>query len=99
MGFIVDLLADPPRSRTIRYLLSRALKWFREQEVEAVTCMMSERNAYTRALKSLGFVKVPNRFLPRTLNISLRVYDPGLDRDYVCNLDNWIITWADTDLV
>ncbi|MGQ9702966.1 MAG: GNAT family N-acetyltransferase [Actinomycetota bacterium] len=98
MGFIVDLLADPPRSRTIRYVLSRALKWFREQEVEAVTCMMSGRNAYTRALKSLGFVKVPNRFLPRALNISLCVYDPGLDRDYVCNLDNWIITWADTDL-
>ncbi len=99
LGFVVDLLADPPRFRTIRYLLSRAVDWFRTREVEAVTCMMTGRNAYTRALKSLGFVRVPNRFLPRTLNVSIRVYDEEVDREYVCNLDNWIITWADTDLV
>lgn len=99
LGFVVDLLADPPRSGTIRYLLSRAVEWFRTQEVEAVTCLMTGNNAYTRALKSLGFVRVPNRFLPRTLNMSIRVYDEKLDREYVCNMENWIITWADTDLV
>ena len=99
LGFIVDILVDPPGILAARRLLNEALERLEAQGVEAVTCMMTGRNAYTRALMSLGFVKVPNRFLPRALNVTVHVYNPGLDRDHACNLDNWILTWADTDLV
>ncbi len=99
LGFIVDLLVDPPRFSYARGLIARAVEWLEAQDVEAVTCMMTGRNAYTRALKSLGFMRVPGRFLPRALNLTLHLYDPELDREYVCDLHNWVITWADTDLV
>jgi GNAT superfamily N-acetyltransferase len=99
IGFIVDILVDPPAISPARYILSQAARWFKAQKVEAISCMMTGKNAYTSALVSLGFYRVPNRFMPRDLNLSFRVFDPDIDYDYATDPGNWIITWADTDLV
>jgi hypothetical protein len=99
IGFIVDVLVYPPVFRPARYLLSRAVQWLRAQEPDFISCLMTGKNAYTRALLSLGFMPVPHRLLPRNLGLSFFIYDPDIDRSYATDPDNWIITWADTDLV
>jgi GNAT superfamily N-acetyltransferase len=98
IGFIVDILVHPLALRPARYLLCQATGWFKAQRVETISCMMTGINPYTRALRSLGFMRVPNRFMPRDLNLSFRVFDPDIDHDYAADPDNWILTWADTDL-
>ncbi len=99
IGFIVDILVYHLALRPARYLIAQAARWFEEQRVETISCMMTGKNAYTGALKSLGFIRVPNRFMPRDLNLSFRVFDPEIDRDFATDPDNWILTWADTDLI
>jgi len=99
IGFIVDILTVPPRLRAARYLLSNSLRWFRKREVEVVSCIMTGKNAYTRALKSLGLARIPQRLLPHSLHLMIRINDPELDVEFAADPDNWIITWADSDLV
>ncbi len=99
IGFIVDILVHPLALRPARYLIAQAARWFETRGVETISCMMAGKNAYTLALQSLGFFRVSNRFMPRELNLSFRVLDPDLDFDYATDPLNWIITWADTDLV
>lgn len=99
LGFIVDVLIHPPSLRPARYLLSEAMRFFDEREVDVVGCMMTGKNPYTRALRTLGFLRVPQRFLPHRLRLLIRVNDPGLDKDLIADPDNWVLTWADTDLV
>jgi GNAT superfamily N-acetyltransferase len=98
IGFIVDLLVDPPCMRPARLLLSRAARWFGEEDVDVLSCIMTGKNAYTRALRSLGFIRLPHSILPRSLHLWLRVNDPDID-EAARDPRNWIITWADTDLV
>ncbi len=61
--------------------------------------MMTGRNAYTGALQGLGFFRVPRRFMSRELNMSIMVFDPDLDFEYATDPDNWVLTWADIDLM
>ncbi|MEW6554259.1 MAG: GNAT family N-acetyltransferase [Actinomycetota bacterium] len=99
IGFIVDILVHPLSLRPARYLVAQAARWFEARGVETISCMMTGRNAYSRALRSLGFFMVSNRFMPRDLNLSFRVLDPDLDFDHATDPMNWVLTWADTDLV
>jgi GNAT superfamily N-acetyltransferase len=99
IGFIVDILVQPPGLRPVRYILAQATAWFRGRGVETISCLMTGRNPYTTALRSLGFVRVPHRFMPRDLNLTIRTFDPDIDKDHATDPDNWILTWADTDLV
>jgi GNAT superfamily N-acetyltransferase len=99
IGFIVDILVHPLSLRPARYLIAQAARWFHAHGVDTISCMMAGKNSYTGALQSLGFFRVPNRFMPRELNLSFRVLDPDLDYDYAADPLNWILTWADTDLV
>jgi hypothetical protein len=99
IGFIMDVMVKPLAFGPARFLLSQAMRWFKKERVEAVSCIAMGSNTYTRALSSLGFIRIPQRFLPGDLHMVVRVHDPDIDHDYVSDPSNWFLAWADTDLV
>jgi hypothetical protein len=99
VGFIADVMVHPLSLKPARCLLSHAARRLRAQGVDLLSCMMTGKNVYTHALTSLGFVRVPHRFLPRGLHHTARPLRPDIDADYLRDPDNWFLTWADTDLV
>jgi GNAT superfamily N-acetyltransferase len=99
IGFIVDALIHPHALRPARYLFSQASRWLEERDVEVLSCMMSGHNPYSTALLSLGYIHIPHRYFPRSLNHTTTSWRPDIDQDFLKDLGNWLVTWADTDLV
>lgn len=99
LGFIVDIMVQKPMFKSARYLLIQAVNWFRASGAEVISCVMTGKNAYTRALASLGFARIPQKYLPGRLHMLVRVFDKGIDKDFISEPSNWFLAWADTDLV
>jgi GNAT superfamily N-acetyltransferase len=99
VGFVVDILARPCTLDAIRFLLAESSRFLDEQGVNVLSCMMTGKNTYTRALVSMGFVRVPHRFLPGDLHLATSIPSPRVDREFFSRARNWLLTWADTDLV
>lgn len=98
MGAIVDVLVDPGSQRVLNELLRRGIAELRAQGVDAVMTLMQGDDFYYSALRRCGFVRIPERFNPRTFNLVCRVLEPGIPKSDFNLPENWFITLGDFDV-
>jgi len=60
-GSIVDILGFQDGCNAVSCLIQRALKCFKEDDIDLVTCEMSEENPYKAAFRKAGFIRHPRR--------------------------------------
>ena len=106
LGCIVDLLGFQDNQNAVGCLIDKAVEFFREQGVDAITCMVSERHPYTSLLRKAGFIPYPrrNRALYAAINLGgspideRKVYSQAilLSRNPILReKSNWFMTYGD----
>jgi hypothetical protein len=97
-GVVMDIWVDDKHGEAARFLLSSAVELFSSLDVRVINCMYKGGRSVSSALRRLGFLRLPQKFLSSQLNLNLKVYDSlgGLLRD---DMGDWLFTWSDTDLL
>lgn len=90
-GYIVDLLALPGDDIIAALLITKGIRYFKEQGAVKVSCWMFEDTPYYNTLRKLGFVRRPGPFL------CARVFDQNIPKEFVTNPANWYYVMGDDD--
>ncbi len=92
-GRILDIMAESGERELMELLLTRAINYFVDQEVDVITCWMLERWPAFHALKEKGFVP---RQTPHDLIV--RSYCPDkITNEYLADGSRWYVTMGDSD--
>lgn len=108
-GQIVDILGLQNHYNVIGYLIQRALKHFKEKDIDYISCHMSEKNPYKEIFKKAGFTSYPRHKTALVATINLQgsiidekaVYDQALifsQNWFLKEKKNWFIMSGDGDL-
>ena len=97
IGFVVDLLAVPDQPNISRYLISKAVEYFKELQADMISCMMLKQGPYIQALKKSGFLFVPPKFHPQEMYLGVRRNTKEYPAEFITNPNNWYVTWGDHD--
>jgi GNAT superfamily N-acetyltransferase/ribosomal protein S18 acetylase RimI-like enzyme len=99
IGFIVDILVRPGARDVSTGLVSEAVKYFQENQMDLVSCLVLEHTVQAESLKRNGFVVVPQGFFPQELYLGVRSHTDEYAEEFIMNSENWFITWADHDTI
>jgi hypothetical protein len=99
IGFIVDMLTMPEERELADGLVAEAVRFFQEQHMHLVSCLMLEHLPYTQSLAANKFMKMPRRLLPQELYLSVRGQSKEHPADWIADPKNWLITWGDHDVI
>ena len=99
VGFIVDILTLASQRKASDYLIAEGIRHFQSQKMDLVGCLMLKNNLYYRSLKRSGFIVVPPRLCRKQIVLFSYVHSYKASREYLASLNNWFITWGDTELV
>jgi GNAT superfamily N-acetyltransferase len=92
-GHIIDLLTLPDKATVAEALLTRALRYFKEEGIAIVSCLMLPDTPYYGTLRKLGFMR-------RTgVNLCVRIFDQNIPKDFVINPANWYYVMGDGDTI
>ena len=92
-GRVLDVMVEKDQQEVLDLLMARALNYFVEEQVDAVTCWMFDRWPAFNTLKERGFVP---RETPHDLIV--RSYFPKkVQNDYLADASRWYITMGDSD--
>ena len=97
-GFIVDVITEPKRKDVAKALIFDAISHCDEQGVNAISCLMVNKNTYNDILLNYGFVNSRSNF-----NVGLREVTPSIRNDlqklYSANPDRIDYQYAHTDWI
>ncbi|MBI4333585.1 MAG: GNAT family N-acetyltransferase [Chloroflexi bacterium] len=97
LGLIVDMLTLS-EGDIAPGLVAAALAHFREQQLDAIGCLMLRHVNYFRALQKAGFLALPNKFSPKRFYFGVQVKPATLQPEIVYDHRNWFLTFADIDI-
>jgi hypothetical protein len=97
VGYVVDMLTIPAEPNVAHGLLSQAVEYFREQQLDIVSCLMLEHTLYAKVLKKNGFVTLPQRLFPQGLYLGVRRHTDEYSEQFISDSENWFVTWGDHD--
>lgn len=107
-GLIVDILSSEDHRNVISCLIQQAFEQFKEQDIDLVSCQISEKNPYKEIFKKAGFITYPRRKLALFTSINLRGFHVDEKKYYSQALQlsqnpffkekrNWFIMSGDGD--
>lgn len=90
-GTIITIMVDPEDTKTILSLCRATIDFFKEKEVHCIECCLTDRR----------FIKVLNKFLFfkafRREPLMLANLRNSEDREYLTDINNWHLTYGDSD--
>ena len=93
-GVLVDLFPFPLESFSVlREIFSFAKRYVKAHGGDFLTCLLPPKQ--TGILKKAGFRRIPEIINPKTWRLGYRCAGDGLSR----KLDDWHVTYGDTDVV
>lgn len=93
-GVIIDILTHLDHGEISHHLVSRAVKYFEERNLDYIACLMRKGNIYYRALKRHGFIITPKR-----TRFIVHINSDSISQSFTDSLDKWFFTWGDSDYV
>ena len=95
-GYIFDILAPLDRPEVISCLLSKALKYFKTENVDLIFCNMIAGKRFHKIFRKNGFISAcflkGERFCAYTSH-------PKISEPYLKNRKNWFIQVGDSDFI
>jgi hypothetical protein len=90
-GAIVDIMADPDDSATIHALVKTAINYFSKQNVYSIECCLTDKR-FIRVFRRYLFVRAFEQEPVMLANLA-----QFEEADYLKNIDNWHLTYGDSD--
>jgi len=99
LGMIVELLTLHRDQEVAQVLVAQAVQHLVRAGADAIGCVMFDHQPYCQALRREGFIRVPEKLLPRRFYFLARANrdDPLLRK--ALDRRNWFLTWGDNDAV
>jgi hypothetical protein len=98
-GMIVDLGVLPDRESILGVLLAEAEKFFREQQMDLVACLINGDDEYVGMLRKRGYLPLSKRLGFKEWHFGCRLNTPALDKEFFSHPSNWLPPFEDTDIV
>lgn len=92
-GMVVDFLVDPAAEHAGRALVSAALAYFADKDVDLLAALMLQHAPEYRLLRRAGFRPLPRALLPQRFRLVAR------DGQVVRERRSWFLTMGDYDVV
>ena len=98
-GLIVDLVAAD--DQTTRHLLNQAVRTAQASGLDILGYQVGQFRPYVDTLRKAGFVRIPQRLLPRKFYVYTFPHPPSATNALAetLALAPWYIVWGDTDVV
>ena len=98
-GLIVDLVAAD--HQTARHLLNQAVRTAQASGLDVLGYTVGDFRPYIAALRKAGFVRIPQRLLPRKFYVYTFPHPPSASNTLAQTLAlvPWYTVWGDTDVV
>ena len=93
VGYIVDVFASSDKKVIIHALVLKAIKHFKEQNVDIIICMMLKNNPFYKILRYNDFIPVKSNVFIARVNSSERSETSFKDQT------KWYITMGDSDQI
>lgn len=95
-GYIIDVIAPLDRPEIIHSLLSKAIKYFKEERADVIFCKMIADKLFYKIFRKNGFVF--SRFIIKSRFI-VRINSPKISEAYLKDKKNWFIQLGDSDFI
>ncbi len=79
-------------------LVSEAIRYLYEDQVDAVGCLMVKHSPYYGVLRRAGFLPVPSRFNSRDYHPVVEADPSKFSKVVMAERSNWHFTWGDFDV-
>lgn len=98
-GRIADALSDGSAQgvAALEWLVAQIVDDQRDAGAEVVTASVPPHAAEARAFRRAGFFQYPMRLFPNGWVVILRAHTDAIPERELYNLDNWYLTFADSD--
>lgn len=108
LGLIADILGFQDQGNVVGYLIDEAVEHFKKENVQGVSCMMSEQHPYGPLFRRAGFIThpKPNRALKASINLpgsridEKEIYSQALllsQNSFLKTKSNWFVNYGDGD--
>jgi hypothetical protein len=98
IGYLMELLHDPARSRDGEALLSMAVRAMADDGADAVLAWSLDHSPNHAVYRRGGFLPMPERLRPIHINFGVKAVDPALDA-VVRDPRSWYLSYSDSDTV
>lgn len=99
IGFVVDILTSSSNPSYPQQLITKSILFFKNEDVDVISCLMFPQHKYYKILKKKGFIKVFKKYFPKEIYFGARVHNDLVEKDMIKNEENWFLTWGDTDVI
>ncbi len=97
VGAIADLFPVHIDKKIIKALFHRANSVFREEGMDLMVFMIPPQ--FRTIIKGLRFLKIPDFLNLKRWYVGLRYQASQYKHDFLLNIENWFLTFGDTDIV
>jgi GNAT superfamily N-acetyltransferase len=103
-GYIIDIIAPLDRPEVIHSLLSKAIKYFKEERVDVIFCKMIADKTFYKIFRKNGFVSTNFiSFISKRVRIEskhiVRINSSKMSTAYLKNPKNWFVQLGDSDFI
>jgi GNAT superfamily N-acetyltransferase len=99
IGHIVDILAPLKNKAAIQYMISRAIEYFKERNVDLIVCWMLKSSScghfFYRIFRNNGFIPI----LGQSMRFMARANSSQVSRMFLREETNWYVTKGDSDQI
>jgi len=97
IGLIFDMVVRPSRKDVIYLLVSKAIEYFSSENVDLIEYYMFTDKLFQRALRDMGFIKLPSFFEKNIFCIYSKI--PVDTMEFLKDKRNWFVQLGDSDLL
>jgi hypothetical protein len=100
MGLILDLLVLPEEMPAASAMVGKCLSLLEERGADAAGCLMLRHQPEIRCLQDNGMWYLPHWLSPKKFHVTMATLFPDKAfNHFILDVNNWYLTWGDTDNV
>ena len=97
VGAVVDLFPIHADKKIIKALFHQAQALFQQEGMDLLVFMIPPQ--FSKAIKGLRFLKIPDFLNLKRWYVGLRYQGSRFTQDFLLKIENWFLTFGDTDIV
>lgn len=97
-SYIMDLIYSPDMPKVGKALLDYALFNISEEKADFVMSLCYNHSVIYNIFKSRLFIPMPSKLAPPDNHFGYKILDNS-SKDFICNKNNWFLSYADSDTV
>jgi hypothetical protein len=97
VGAIADLFPIHTEEKIMQVLFHQAYSVFQQEGVDLMAFMIPPQ--FEKSIRGLRFLKIPDFLNLKRWYVGVRYQGSKFENDFLGNIENWFLTFGDTDIV